>query len=53
MIAKFISWLIELFRKKPEKQVILEEKIEELKEEIKEIDEESNNSVDIVDHFNK
>jgi len=53
MIKKLISWLIELFRKKPRKQKELEDKIEDLENKLEDIDESINTPSDNVDYLNK
>lgn len=53
MIKKLVSWLIELFRKKPRKQKELEGKIENLENKLEDIDESNNTPSDNVDYLNK
>ena len=53
MIKKIIAWIIELFRPKPKNQKILEEKVEQIKENLEEIDEKELSDSDIINILDK
>ncbi len=53
MIKKIIAWIIELFRPKPKEQKILEEKVEQIKENLEEIDEKELSDSDIINILDK
>jgi len=48
----FLEWLLGFFSKKTEKQEVLENRVEEHKEKLKEIEDEELSDDDITDYLN-
>ena len=53
MIKRIIAWIIELFRSKPKKQKVLEDNVEQIKENLEKIDEKELSDSDIIDILDK
>lgn len=53
MISKIIAWIIELFRKKPQKQKELEQRIKDDEKKLEEIEDEKMDDDAVNDYLNE